>query len=132
MDILKTLWSIINYFYDWTAHSPLDAMDLGPTTNTENPVMASFPHRPNPSMNPLHFRQIQFFTWDCKHPNLSWWKFFETMVPDLESLGFTQVWLPPPHKAMVKVCSALTSPPGLSHSHFRLDRVMMLTTLYVV
>ncbi|KAF9648737.1 glycoside hydrolase family 13 protein [Thelephora ganbajun] len=84
MDRLNKLWSVFNSSHDSTALSPLDTMDLGPTKNTENPVM------------------IQFFTWDCKHPKLSWWRFFEMTVPDLESLGFTQVWLPPPHKAMRK------------------------------
>jgi len=103
MEALKKLWSILN---GSTTPSPLDTMDLGPTTNTENPVMVSFLQR-RPSDECLRFEQIQFFTWDCKHPELSWWKFFERTVPDLESLGFTQVWLPPPHKAMVKVHSAL-------------------------
>jgi hypothetical protein len=82
-------------------------MDLGPTKNTENPVMASFSQGRDLRMKCLRSRQIQFFTWDCKHPELSWWKYFEETVPDLENLGFTQVWLPPPHKAMVKVYSAL-------------------------
>ncbi|KAH9917822.1 glycoside hydrolase family 13 protein [Fomitopsis serialis] len=43
---------------------------------------------------------IQFFTWDSKHPNMSWWQHFETEVPRLADLGVTQVWLPPPNKAM--------------------------------
>ncbi|KAI0671713.1 alpha amylase [Trametes maxima] len=50
-------------------------------------------------VNPLMF---QFFTWDCNHPQLSWWKHFESEVPNLAQLGVTQVWLPPPNKAMRK------------------------------
>ena len=48
--------------------------------------------------------KIQFFTWDCVHPHISWWKHFETQVPRLSELGITQVWLPPPNKATSKVC----------------------------
>ena len=103
--MLRKLWSIVSGPHDPSI--PLDMMDLGPTKNTENPVMVSLLQRRDPRTNLLRLRQIQFFTWDCKHPTLSWWKYFERTVPDLESLGFTQVWLPPPHKAMVKVRSAL-------------------------
>ncbi|KAH9944815.1 alpha amylase [Amylocystis lapponica] len=60
----------------------LDGMRLGPPGSSQNALM------------------IQFFTWECKHPTLSWWKHFETEVPRLAQLGVTQVWLPPPHKAM--------------------------------
>ncbi|KAI0777127.1 glycoside hydrolase family 13 protein [Irpex lacteus] len=43
---------------------------------------------------------IQFFTWESKHPDLTWWQHFEKEVPNLAELGVTQVWLPPPNKAM--------------------------------
>ncbi|QRV75214.1 alpha-amylase [Ceratobasidium sp. AG-Ba] len=44
---------------------------------------------------------IQFFEWDSKPPTgMSWWKHFENEVPRLKELGITQVWLPPPNKAM--------------------------------
>ncbi|KAI0775233.1 alpha amylase [Trametes elegans] len=43
---------------------------------------------------------FQFFTWDCSHPHMSWWRHFESEVPQLAALGVTQVWLPPPNKAM--------------------------------
>ncbi|OCH94385.1 alpha amylase [Obba rivulosa] len=33
---------------------------------------------------------------------MSWWKHFEREVPNLAEMGFTQVWLPPPNKAMRK------------------------------
>jgi len=108
MEALRTLWSILHdIFYGIAAPCPLDDMDLGPTKNTENPVMVSCLQRRNPWMKYRFFGQIQFFTWDCEHPQLSWWKYFERKVPDLESLGFTQVWLPPPNKATIKVRPAL-------------------------
>lgn len=103
MEGLKKLWSILNSVYDPMTVPSLDAMDLGPSTNTENPLMVSFRSDEVPRLRYLHFEQIQFFTWDCKHPQLSWWNYFEKTIPDLEGLGFTQVWLPPPHKAGSKV-----------------------------
>ncbi|PIL35604.1 hypothetical protein GSI_02332 [Ganoderma sinense ZZ0214-1] len=45
---------------------------------------------------------IQFFTWEAEHPHMSWWKHFETEVPNLAEMGISQVWLPPPNKAMRK------------------------------
>ncbi|KAI0342861.1 glycoside hydrolase family 13 protein [Trametopsis cervina] len=44
---------------------------------------------------------MQFFTWESKHQELSWWKHFESEVPTLAEMGITQIWLPPPNKAMV-------------------------------
>ncbi|KAG9007630.1 hypothetical protein FRB94_014148 [Tulasnella sp. JGI-2019a] len=45
---------------------------------------------------------IQFFEWESlPPPGISWWKHFENEIPLLASLGCTQVWLPPPNKAMV-------------------------------
>jgi hypothetical protein len=38
------LFSILNNAHDPTTLSSLDTMDLGPTKNTENPVMVSFSH----------------------------------------------------------------------------------------
>ncbi|KAJ3480649.1 hypothetical protein NLI96_g8198 [Meripilus lineatus] len=64
-------------------------MRRGPETQQHEGLTA-----PNPLM-------IQFFTWDCSHPTMSWWKHFESEVPHLAELGVTQVWLPPPNKAMV-------------------------------
>ncbi|KAF8968147.1 glycoside hydrolase family 13 protein [Flammula alnicola] len=61
--------------------SPLLYMRLGPEGRDANPLM------------------VQFFTWDCLHESLSWWKHFETEIPHLAELGVTQVWLPPPNKA---------------------------------
>ncbi|KAI9566785.1 glycoside hydrolase family 13 protein [Boletus coccyginus] len=60
----------------------LPQMRLGPDESSQNPVM------------------IQFFIWDAQHPDMSWWKHFESELPRLAELGFTQVWLPPPSKAM--------------------------------
>ncbi|KAI1797146.1 alpha amylase [Ganoderma leucocontextum] len=45
---------------------------------------------------------VQFFTWEAEHPRMSWWKHFETEVPNLAAMGVSQVWLPPPNKAMRK------------------------------
>ncbi|CCA66645.1 related to alpha-amylase [Serendipita indica DSM 11827] len=45
---------------------------------------------------------VQYFEWDSLgSENLSWWEIFEKALPDLHSVGCTQVWLPPPNKAMV-------------------------------
>nr|AOC97453.1 alpha-amylase [Flammulina velutipes] len=74
----------MNLFKRWIS-SPqpaLNGMRLGPEEHEDtNPLM------------------LQFFTWDTKHPTLSWWKHFEEEIPRLAAMGFTQVWLPPPNKA---------------------------------
>ncbi|KXN84750.1 Glucan 1,4-alpha-maltohexaosidase [Leucoagaricus sp. SymC.cos] len=63
----------------------LDRMKLGPDEHGNyNPLM------------------IQFFTWDSLQENTSWWKHFESEIPRLVELGFTQVWLPPMNKAAQK------------------------------
>ncbi|KAI0359895.1 alpha amylase [Trametes cingulata] len=62
----------------------LPNMRLSPKGGDENPLL------------------LQFFTWECSHPQMSWWKHFESEVPNLAALGVTQVWLPPPNKAMKK------------------------------
>ena len=46
---------------------------------------------------------MQFFTWEASHPDMSWWRHFESEVPKLAAMGVTQIWLPPPNKAMKKV-----------------------------
>lgn len=46
---------------------------------------------------------MQFFTWEASHPEMSWWRHFEAEVPKLAAMGVTQIWLPPPNKAMKKV-----------------------------
>ncbi|KAI9060672.1 glycoside hydrolase family 13 protein [Trametes sanguinea] len=75
--------------WEWLAfwrNSPpaLLNMRLRPTSSDENALM------------------VQFFTWESLHPEMSWWRHFESQVPDLAALGVTQVWLPPPNKAMRK------------------------------
>ncbi|KAF9475389.1 alpha amylase [Pholiota conissans] len=67
-----------------THPSSLLYMRLGPEGSNDNPLM------------------LQFFTWDCLHKTLSWWKHFEEEIPHLAKLGVTQVWLPPPNKAAEK------------------------------
>ncbi|KAI0684103.1 alpha amylase [Cytidiella melzeri] len=57
--------------------------------------------RVRPEGSPDNGLMMQFFTWESKHPELSWWQHFEKEVPNLAELGVTQIWLPPPNKAMV-------------------------------
>ncbi|KAH7921040.1 glycoside hydrolase family 13 protein, partial [Leucogyrophana mollusca] len=69
----------------WKEYPPaLSGMQLGAEGSSQNPLM------------------IQFFTWDSRHRHMSWWEHFENEVPNLVDMGFTQVWLPPPNKAMEK------------------------------
>ncbi|SJL09793.1 related to alpha-amylase [Armillaria ostoyae] len=69
----------------WLFPAPaLSHMRLGPDDSQDNPLM------------------IQFFTWNSHHPDMSWWQHFESELPRLSELGFTQVWLPPPNKAAWK------------------------------
>lgn len=51
----------------------------------------------------MTFSQIQFFTWNGRHPDMSWWQHLAAEAPRLAELGFTQIWLPPAHKALSKV-----------------------------
>ncbi|GBE88371.1 glycoside hydrolase family 13 protein [Sparassis crispa] len=84
MDIFRWL---IEWFDQYVRPYPppaLENMRLGPDGLTENALM------------------IQFFTWQSRHPTMSWWKHFESEIPGLADIGVTQVWLPPPHKAMHK------------------------------
>ncbi|KAI0661707.1 alpha amylase [Cubamyces menziesii] len=81
-DNLLKAWERVAF---WRNPAPaLPNMRLSPRNGDENPLM------------------VQFFTWDCSHPHMSWWKHFESEVPNLAALGVTQVWLPPPNKAMRK------------------------------
>ncbi|KAJ2924865.1 hypothetical protein H1R20_g12225, partial [Candolleomyces eurysporus] len=60
---------------------PLERMRLRPDASSANPLM------------------IQFFTWDCLHESMSWWRHLEQEIPKLAQQGYTQIWLPPPNKA---------------------------------
>ncbi|KIY43820.1 alpha amylase [Fistulina hepatica ATCC 64428] len=62
----------------------LERMKLKPDDSVDNPLM------------------MQFFTWDALHDDMSWWEHFEEEIPTLASMGFTQIWLPPPNKAAEK------------------------------
>ncbi|KAF9267758.1 glycoside hydrolase family 13 protein, partial [Marasmius fiardii PR-910] len=64
--------------------SALASMKLGPDGSDDNPSM------------------IQFFTWDSKIDGTSWWRHLENEIPKLAEAGITQVWVPPPNKAMEK------------------------------
>ena len=100
-------WSVIDWVLTRLRGYPrpaLEGMRLGPTASSENGVMASPDCWKNLSENILKVYQIQFFTWDCMHPSRTWWQHFEMEVPRLAELGVTQVWLPPPHKAMTAAC----------------------------
>ncbi|KAG6897045.1 hypothetical protein C0992_004454 [Termitomyces sp. T32_za158] len=72
----------LSRFKEWIIKPPsaLHRMRLGPESS-DNPLM------------------LQFFTWEAKHSNLSWWAHLEAEVPQLAKMGFTQIWLPPPNKA---------------------------------
>lgn len=82
--VLRWLASLPRRMIGKTVLQPaLDQMDTG--HNSDNHLM------------------VQFFEWESlPPPGISWWKHFENEVPRLASLGCTQVWLPPPNKAMVK------------------------------
>ncbi|TEB33337.1 glycoside hydrolase family 13 protein [Coprinellus micaceus] len=68
-------------FIKRTLPPPLQRMQLKPKDSPANPLM------------------IQFFTWDCLHPEMSWWRHLEEEIPKLAEQGYTQIWLPPPNKA---------------------------------
>ncbi|KII85010.1 glycoside hydrolase family 13 protein [Plicaturopsis crispa FD-325 SS-3] len=75
-------WIKSRIYEPW--HAPaLPRMRLGPEGSPNNPLM------------------IQFFTWDCLRSDMSWWRHLECEIPRLATLGVTQIWLPPAHKAMV-------------------------------
>ncbi|KAJ6619757.1 alpha amylase [Mycena sp. CBHHK59/15] len=71
----KRRWSVFR-----SSPPALPRMRLGPEGSHDNPLM------------------LQFFTWESKHKEISWWKHLETEIPKLAEMGFTQVWLPPPNK----------------------------------
>ncbi|KDQ59237.1 glycoside hydrolase family 13 protein [Jaapia argillacea MUCL 33604] len=82
------LYRLVNWLPDllrpWNPPPSLPSMSLTPRDGRDNPLM------------------LQFFTWESKHPTLSWWKHLESQVPRLSQMGFSQIWLPPPNKAMRK------------------------------
>ncbi|CAL1716239.1 unnamed protein product [Somion occarium] len=84
--------SIVDDVLEWLRTTVLPYRSPALKNMRRGPNMS--PTGPNPLM-------LQFFTWDSKHPNMSWWKHFENETGSLSELGFTQVWLPPPNKAMV-------------------------------
>lgn len=62
---------------------------------------------------------------------MSWWKHFEAEVGNLADLGFTQVWLPPPNKAMVPVRLFKIYPHSFKVNALdRKDKVMTLMIWY--
>lgn len=66
---------------------------------------------------------------------MSWWEHLAKEAPHLAVLGFTQIWLPPPNKAMeqVRVSSSddmFTIP--LYYDYYRRAADMMLMTWYDV
>jgi hypothetical protein len=90
----------------------LTRMSLGPDNYSGNALMvklSNLEHACSLTQPP----KIQFFTWDSAHPDMSWWKHFESEVPQLAELGVTQVWLPPPNKGTSNVCA----PQSVSRAH---------------
>ena len=54
---------------------------------------------------------MQAFYWDCPRVEgreQAWWDRVRLELPALAQVGFTAVWLPPPHKAggMASTCGA--------------------------
>ena len=82
----------------------LTRMSLGPDNYSGNALMVKQSNSEH-ALLPNSFSKIQFFTWNSAHPDMSWWKHFETEVPQLAELGVTQVWLPPPNKGTNNVCA---------------------------
>ncbi|KAI0749357.1 alpha amylase [Daedaleopsis nitida] len=81
-DTFIRLWELLTF---WRyPHPALPNMRLNPRDTEDNALM------------------VQFFTWEASHPQMSWWRHFEAEVPNLAAMGVTQVWLPPPNKAMRK------------------------------
>lgn len=80
--IYRQLWYWLDCLLLKWVPSSLPTMQLGPDGSSQNPTM------------------VQFFTWDARHKDMSWWKHLATEAPHLAALGFTQIWLPPPNKAM--------------------------------
>jgi alpha-amylase len=81
----------------------LTQMSLGPDNYSGNALMVKLSNFGTCSLTQIP--KIQFFTWDSAHPDMSWWKHFESEVPQLAELGVTQVWLPPPNKGTNNVCA---------------------------
>jgi alpha-amylase len=77
----------------------LQHMRLGPPDSADNPLMVcNIYNICVVSIQP--YFQLQAFTWEAEHASMSWWKHIEDEIPALAELGITQLWLPPPNKAM--------------------------------
>jgi hypothetical protein len=65
---------------------------------------------------------------------MSWWKHIEDEVPALARMGVTQLWLPPPNKAMRPVSKGIRSSPcgRVDDIRCRKDKAMTRTILYVL
>ncbi len=104
-DSLLQVWEILTF---WKYPVPaLPHMRLSPNGGDDNALVVSVQRGLYHCAGWLTVTQFQFFTWDCSHPHMSWWRHFESEVPNLAALGVTQVWLPPPNKAMRKVSFCL-------------------------
>jgi hypothetical protein len=105
-DLIETLR---NWVRDLLPHPPaaLPGMCVRPDGSKDNGLMVwtNFAHANDDWHHAMY--QMQFFTWESKHPDMSWWEHFEKEVPYLAELGVTQIWLPPPNKAMVPVSQSV-------------------------
>jgi alpha-amylase len=94
--------------FDWLPESwrpwpspALPGMRLAPESNADNPLMVSpSPRARRGGAHADSVLELQAFTWDAQHKGKSWWAHLEEETGRLRELGFSQLWLPPAHKAM--------------------------------
>jgi hypothetical protein len=101
--IYRQLWYWLDCLLLKWVPSSLPTMQLGPDGSSQNPTMVSCWLLHAEMLIQNETLKVQFFTWDARHKDMSWWKHLATEAPHLAALGFTQIWLPPPNKAMEQV-----------------------------
>jgi alpha-amylase len=105
LQTLSDLWEMLqdmlpDLLRTWPAPA-LQHMRLGPPDSQDNALMVRDPPCYLVSVAHGYVRvQLQTFTWEAEHEQMSWWRHIEDEMPTLAALGVTQLWLPPPNKAM--------------------------------